>query len=344
MSGGAPIPGAITPPRVFEMMLAYKATAVLSAGIEVGIFDALADGPAGVEALAARLDLAPRGCRLLLNALGAVGLLRCDGADYHLAEGTERYLVRREPGYLGDMIKVMASRFEWDAMGSLAQAVRRGGPVVAEHAETPGYAYWEDFAAFAGAVARPTAELVADSLEQWAAGRDPLRVLDVAAGHGLYGYTFASRHPQAQVWSLDWDNVLPLAREHADQLGVGERVTMIAGDMFDAPLGGPYDLILVTNVLHHFAPDRGADLLRRLREVLEPTGRLVLVGFVTHDREPIHEAAAHLFSILMLVWTLAGEVHSEATYQRMLKESGFSAGRLHNMTSLPLTVIVAGCD
>jgi C-methyltransferase len=136
--------------------------------------------------------------------------------------------------------------------------------------------------------------------------------------------------------------VLPAARKHAAALGVADRVETIAGDMFSAPLGGPYDVVMVTNVLHHFAPERGVTLLRRLATTMVDDGRLVLVGFVTGDgREPARDAAAHLFSVLMLVWTTAGEVHSETTYQWMLDAAGFGEGRAHSVPGLPLSVIVA---
>jgi SAM-dependent methyltransferase len=329
------------PEQLFEMMLAYKTTAMLSAGIELGVFDALGEGAAAAAELAERLGLAERGVRLLLNGLAALGLLESDGVVFELAPVSASHLVRGRPGFVGDMAKVMSSRWEWDAFGTLAEAVRRGGPVVQEHAETPRYAYWEQFAAFSAAVARPTAELVATNLGPWAAQRSRLHVLDVACGHGLYGFTLAARQEHARIWSLDWPNVVPLARKHAAELGVADRISTIAGDMFEVPLGGPYDVVMVTNVLHHFSAERGVALLRRLADHMAEDARLVLVGFVTHDGPPAVDVAAHLFSVLMLVWTFAGEVHSEATYQRMLREAGFGEGRLSQVASLPLSVIVA---
>lgn len=330
-----------TPAHFFEMMLAYKTTALLNTAIELGVFDLLVSGDASADVVAGRLGVAERGARLLLNGLAGLGLVESDGETYGIPDGVARYLVRGRPEYVGGMAKVMASRWEWDAFGALTEAVRRGGPVIDEHAETPQYAYWEDFAQFASAVARPTAELAASYLQPWAARRPRLDILDVACGHGLYGYTLARQHPHSRVWSLDWPNVLPIARKHAAELGVQDRIAMIGGDMFEVPLGGPYDVVMLTNVLHHFSVERGVALLRRLADVLTDDGRIVLVGFVTHDGPPARNAAAHLFSVLMLVWTFAGEVHSEVTYQRMLGDAGFGTGHLCQVPSLPLSVIVA---
>jgi ubiquinone/menaquinone biosynthesis C-methylase UbiE len=145
----------------------------------------------------------------------------------------------------------------------------------------------------------------------------------------------------ARVWSLDWPNVLPIAERHAKRLGVRDRVELLAGDMFTAPLGGPYDLVMITNVLHHFSEERATKLLRRAAEVLRPDGRLALVGFTVGDESPAIDPLPYLFSILMLVWTSQGEVHSEAAYNRMLADSGFGRPLVHKIADLPLRVLIA---
>ena len=53
----------------------------------------------------------------------------------------------------------------------------------------------------------------------------PLRVLDVAAGHGLFGITIADHYRQAHVTALDWPNVLAVAVENARRADVAERHT-----------------------------------------------------------------------------------------------------------------------
>jgi cyclopropane fatty-acyl-phospholipid synthase-like methyltransferase len=329
-------------PGILDMMQAYKVTALLNTAIELGVFDRLALGPAPAPIVACDLGLDARGGRLLLNALAAIGLLESDGRSYALRDGADAHLVRGRTGYAGDMFRVMASRWEWDALQRLPDAVRRGGTVLDEHAETPEYEYWEDFAAYAHAVAAPTARMAAEALRTWADARTRLDVLDVACGHGLYGFTFAREHPRARVWSLDWPNVLPIACEHARELGVADRVTTIPGDMFEVPLGGPYDVVMITNVLHHFTEERGVELIRRASSAMEDGGRIVLVGFtVDEDEAPACDPAPHLFSILMLVWTHGGEVHSVAAYERMLAAGGFRNPVVHRVPSLPLRVIVA---
>ncbi|AEB44708.1 MULTISPECIES: methyltransferase [Micromonospora] len=331
----------VTRERLNGLMQAYKSTSLLRTAVELGVFDALADGPATADALATRLGAHPRGMRILLDAMVAISLAGVEDGTYRLPPGADQFLVSKSPYYLGDMTKVISSDWEWDALKRLTDAVRHGGTVMDEHAETAEYEYWVDFASFASAIATPTARVMTNALQEFAAARPSLRVLDLACGHGIYGYTFAQRHTQATVTSLDWENVVPVAARHAERLGVADRVEYRTGDMFTAPLGGPYDVVMLTNVLHHFSEERGTDLLRRAREALKPDGRLALVGFTTGDGTPAEDPAPYLFSILMLVWTSEGEVHSRAAYDRMLTESGFVEPELHSVAHLPLRVLIA---
>ena len=84
----------------------------------------------------------------------------------------------------------------------------------------------------------------------------PLRVLDVAAGHGLFGITIAERYPQARITALDWPNVLAVAAENARGRASPSVTRCCPGSAFDVDWGGPYDVVLLTNFLHHFdVPD-----------------------------------------------------------------------------------------
>src|SRR6266536_1112371 len=264
----------ITHKRLTEMMQGYKTTALLRTAVELGVFDALTGGPATADTLADKLGADPRGTRILLDALTAVHLLDKDQTHYHLPAGGETLLARSSRHYLGDMVNAMCHDWEWDALKRLSEAVRHGGTVLDENAETAEFDYWVDFTAYASAIAVPTARAMSDALAGWAAGHESLKVLDMACGHGIHGYTFCQRNPGARVWSLDWANVLPVAERHAERLGVRDRVELVAGAVFTAPLGGPYDLVMITNVLHLVSETWAAELLRRAARVLRPDGRL----------------------------------------------------------------------
>src|SRR4029077_16799793 len=101
----------------------------------------------------------------------------------------------------------------------------------------------------------------------------PLRVLDVAAGHGVFGITVAKHYPQARVTALDWANVLAGAAEQAEGEGVAGRHTLRPGSAFDVNWGGPYDVVLLTNFFHHFDEPTCVRIAAKAHAALAPGGR-----------------------------------------------------------------------
>src|SRR5207247_1296378 len=86
----------------------------------------------------------------------------------------------------------------------------------------------------------PVAELLASLLDA-AAGR-PWKVLDIAAGHGLFGITLARYNPKAEIVAVDWKNVLAVAEENARAAGIADRFQTLPGSAFEVDYGSGYDL------------------------------------------------------------------------------------------------------
>lgn len=326
---------------ILRMLQAFQSTAILRSAIELGVFEQLAGGPADAPAVARAIGASERGTRILLDALAALGLLRRDREGYRLTAGAEDHLVRGRPAYLGELARIFASDNLWLRLQRLTEAVRRGGTVLQDHAETPGHPFWEDFACYSAALAGPAAEALAALLGSWAARRQPLEVLDVACGTGLYGFTLLKHQPHARLHALDWPNVLAISRGYADRLGVRDRVTFIEGDMFTAPLHGPYDLVIFSHVFHHFAEETCVGLLQRFATALKLDGRVVIHDFVPGDGQPGAETFARLFSVVMLVWTREGEAHALARYQQMLGAAGFGPATVHEPAGLVSRFLIA---
>jgi C-methyltransferase len=135
--------------------------------------------------------------------------------------------------------------------------------------------------------------------------------------------------------------VLPVARAQAERLGVLDRAEFVAGDMFDATLGGPYDLAVLSQVLHHFSAAKGGQLLERVASCLRPDGRVVVHDFVAGVAPPAAEPAPHLFSVLLTAWTREGEAHTLAAFREMLAAAGFAEPSVHHLPGLPTRALVA---
>jgi SAM-dependent methyltransferase len=329
----------LTTGRLLEMMTAFKQTYLLRAAVELRIFDALADGPADPDTVAALRGTRPRPTRVLLRALAAARLVEVEGEEFRLPEGAAELLVSTAPGYVGGIARVASSDAEWDAMRDLAARVRGGARIV--DGEDPDFPYWVDFAANQTFATRPGAQFLAELLGPWPADRSGPDVLDVGSGPGTFGFVLAAEHPGAQVWPVDRPAVLAVSDKHAARLGVADRVHPIGGDAFTADLGGPYDIAVLANVLLQYPPERATELLRRVHAVLRPGGRVAVLGFTTDDGAPADNYHAHLLEVLMLAWTEGGELHSTQAYRNMLRAAGFRDPQAHHRPGLPLRAVLA---
>lgn len=321
------------PGEIFAAFTAFHRTGALKAAIDLDLFSAIGAGAHTTGELAQRCGVAPRGVRILVDVLAAWGFLTKggvgDGATYGLTPSTATFLDRASPAFLGSAIDFMAAPMMWQAFKDVTGAVRKGGTVVPEEgAIAAEHAMWVEFARAMAAPATFAARLVAMLLDAPAARR--WKVLDVAAGHGMFGITLAQENPQAEIVALDWPQVLAVAEENARAAGVQDRFHTIEGNAFEADLGSGYDLVLLSNFLHHFDVAACEALLRRVHAALVPGGRVVTVEFVP-DESRTTPAVAASFALVMLVATPGGDAYTFAELERMFRSAGFARSELREM-------------
>jgi len=324
---------------VFDALTSYQRTAAMKAAIELDVFTAIGAGAATLPAMAARVGAAERGLRALCNRLVVDGFLSFDGARYGLSPAAEMFLDRRSPAYAGSTAAFVTSPHVVGGFDRLTEAVRRGGTAIPEqHSLAPEHPMWVEFARAMAPLARMTARLAANLLQAGAAG--PCKILDVAAGHGMYGITFLEENPRAEVVALDWANVVAVASENAAAAKVGDRFRTLPGSAFEVDWGSGFDLVLLPNFLHHFDADGCGEILRRSHRALAPGGRVVILEFVPNeDRVTPPEAAG--FALTMLAGTPGGDAYTFAEYGAMLDAAGFTATTLHDLVPSPNRAIIS---
>ena len=329
----------VTPVRVFEMMTAYQQSAALQAAIELDLFTAIAEGHSSAAELAAHCQASERGIRILSDYWTVHGLLTKNDARYALTAESAAFLNKKSPAYLGAMSGFLGGPHIRKQFDVLAEAVRKGGVATdaagstAEH-----YEGWVDFANSMTAMMGPAAEQLAQIVNEPRDAR--IRVLDVAASHGIFGFTIAQRNPNAQITALDWPNVLEITQANAARWGVADRLTTIAGDVFTVDLAGPYDVILLTNLLHHFDHAANVRLLKRLKAALRPQGRVLTLEFVPND-DRVSPPSPASFPLVMLASTPSGDAFTFAEFSRMFNEAGFSSNTFIPLDGTPEALILS---
>jgi SAM-dependent methyltransferase len=314
----------------------FQDSAILKAGIDLGLFTAIASGVGTPAALAAQCGANEHGIEVLCDSLTVMGLLEKTDGIYRPGPDAAVFLDKSSPAYMGGMAGFLMAPEMMRNWSDVAAVVRRGGPLGLANV-APEAPIWIEFAkgmkAFAGFTARMIAERVV---------RDgaPTKVLDVAAGHGLFGIEIAAAAPAAHIVAQDWPLVLDVARENAAAAGVSDRWSALPGSAFDVPFGGGYDVVLLTNFLHHFDRETCEGVLRKSFDALEPGGRVVTLEFIPDD-DGVSPPFAAMFSMVMLVSTPKGRAYRFAELEAMHRAAGFVDCALVELPPTPQRLVVA---
>jgi len=328
------------PAAIFDAARGYQDSFVLKAGVELDVFTAIAKGSRTPAEIAKACNASERGVRILCDALTVLGFLAKTGSTYSLTADSAVFLDSRSPAYLGKAFKFLLNPAQMKNIERLTEAVRRGEGGKAHDGLRPDDPMWVDFARGMAPMMAPPAQAIAQHLKSALAGKPAPKVLDIAAGHGVFGVTVAQQLPNAQIYAVDWANVLEVARENAQAHGVGNRHHLIAGSAFDVDYGSGYDAALLTNFLHHFDVATDEQLLKKLWNAMNPGAHLVILEFVPNE-DRVSPPVPALFSVTMLSNTPRGDAYTFAELGKMCSNAGFEGARLVGLEGMPQSLVLA---
>jgi ubiquinone/menaquinone biosynthesis C-methylase UbiE len=322
---------------IFEIALSYQKTAALIAAVKLGIFTTIGSETLSLDDLQARTGLSRRGLRILCDYLTVIGLVQKKDGSYSLPYTSRTFLDESSPFAMGSIVDFAAAPEIIELLfRDPASYVRQGGSEGLA-LMSPDHPVWVRYAKatmpFASAKAKRVSAFAANSPE-------PIyNVLDVSAGHGLYGIEIAKAFPDALVTAVDWAPVLEVARANAEAAGVVDRVRMIAGNAMETDWGGDYDLILLPNFLHHFDFETCTSLLRKVRASLIPGGRVLGVEFVPNE-DRVSPPMPAGFAFWMLATTPGGDAYTARDLDKMARDAGFTGATIRPLVPDPDSLVV----
>lgn len=326
----------ISPDRFIKALVGYQKTAAMKAALALDLFGAIEGEDGDPFRIAARTGASQRGVRILCDYLTVEGFLGKDRGRYRLAPDSAVFLRRGSPAWMGSVAEFLAS----PEMISLwlddpVSCVRNGGSAGLGNI-APDHPIWTKFARAMVPMVAPATEAVVAEIKTWPTA--PGRILDVAAGHGMFGITLARSFPGAQVTAIDWKAVLEVAEENAATAGVRDRYRGVPGSAFEVEWGGGFDLVLLANFLHHFDRPTCVGLLDRARRSLADAGRVLAVEFVP-DEDRVSPPIAAAFAFVMLATTPAGDAYTASELDAMGLEAGFTTTRLIPIEGSPQSLV-----
>lgn len=317
----------------------------VGAALRLGVFEALAAGPASARTLADRLGLDETGAGQLCALLVCVGYLTGDENGYANSQTTQRWLLRDAPGGYAPVAALWQDLLFglWD---NLEASLRKGSPAtdfypwLARHPQAR--------AEFDAMLTGQAHALSAEILDLVPLPPTATRLLDIGGGHAVYSTAFCRAHPRLSATVVDLPTALAAGRRTVTEAALTDRIRLLPGDWSDlSTVDSAYDVALLFNVLHGNRPEQNIALLTRIAAALRPGGIAVILDHLPGMAPPEAradfaslEAFVHAFS-LNLFHTQGGRIHPRADIDTWLTTAHLTTGEwtpLRSLPSLHLTV------
>ncbi len=333
-----PAPG-VTPDLFWETMTGFQRSAVLKTAVELEVFTKMGEGNATAADIAAACGASERGVRILCDSLATMGFLTKSGDKYGMTESTAVFLDKKSRAYVGSALDFILAPQQRRGFDDLTNAVTKGGSSITGDASMdPESTMWVTFANGMAPLMFPVAQMTAEHLDL--ATDRPLKILDIAAGHGLYGIMAGQKYPNAQIYGADWANVLTVAQENAAKFGMSDRYHTVPGDAFESDLGSGYDAILVPNFFHHVDKEACENFIRKLDASLAEGGKIATVEFIPNE-DRISPPTSAMFAVVMLAATPAGDAYTFSEFKKMFENAGFTNNQLFSLEPMPSHLIIS---
>ena len=321
----------VTPEPIMRIASGFMAAKHLFAASQLGLFEALAESPATLEALAARTGLTPRAARISADAMVALGLLERHGDLYRNGDTAGAFLAGRTPADLRPFLRFW-DQISYPTWSTLADALAKG----------PSKQIFDLDPKLQEVASAGIEAILMGPANALAAGYDfprHRRLLDVGGGTGSWSIAAARRHPGLGATVFELPIVAEVAKKRITEAGLADRIDVKAGDILKDALPVDHDAILLANLIHYWSPQQNRALLKSVRAAAAPGARLLLADFWTNatHTEPMMAAlmagefAAHVKD---------GDVYSVEEVSQWLPAAGWRFVK-HEALTEPVSVVIA---
>jgi SAM-dependent methyltransferase len=308
----------VTPERIMQFAWGYVPPLVLEAAIRHRVFDVLDAGPKTITQVHKETGASERGLTAVMNALVGMGFLAKDHEGlFSLTPESSTFLVSTKPSFHGGFLRHGSEQLipKWLHLNKI---VETGRPAISVNLEEAGSDFFQRFVNDIFPLSYPAAQTLSRHLSADAV----LRVLDLAAGSGVWSIALAQGSEKATVTVVDWPEVIPITRETVGKFGLAERYSFIPGDLLQVDFGSGHTVATLGHILHSEGIDRSRELLKKTFKALAPGGTIAIAEFLVNaDRTgPLNGL---FFAVNMLVNTDTGDTYSFEEISSWLGEAGF---------------------
>lgn len=328
--------------KVLDIIFGRWRSQILYAGVKLGVFDALREGPQQATTVATTLALDPTLSYRLLRALGSLGLLKEDHHQTFSLTALGEFLCQDHPETLQGITLLEEGPVHYALWKHLPAMIQEGkqNAFVREFG-LMGFAYATQNTEYAAvfnmamsSYSRMETAMVLAALTPYDFSRCT-HLCDVGGGHGHLLCSLLAQYPHLQGTVLERGSVIEnRALLWAERMGVGDRCTYVAGDMFTAV--PPADAYILKHIIHDWNDEECMQIFSAIHKAAAPDARVLIAEYVVPGPETPH--LSKLFDMHMLCWGSGCERTTEE-YADLLEKAGWTYRKTWSAPAHPMSVI-----
>lgn len=308
----------------------YWETKIFLTAVKLEVFSVLNGKELTAKELARQIRADERPLELLLNALVAMRVLRKESNRYTNTRVAQTHLVRSAPSYVGHLLLLHDA--EWNSWGKLEDAIRSGQSPTRGHVFETNPELGANVLTVLDRIGQQSGPGLARGLDLGGART----LLDLGGGAGTNAIACCNEYPQLEVTVFDLPQTLETTQRVVKEAGLEGRIRLRPGNFNVDTLGGPYDVILMSDVLHYQDHDANALLVQKCFTHLHPGGRLIIKDRFLEESgtSPAWVAA---FAVHIFVNTERGRCYRVSEALEWMRKAGYQS-----VAELERTAVVQG--
>jgi C-methyltransferase len=327
------------PAAMIEMILAGWTSQAITVAAQLGVADALADGPLPIDELAVRVEADADALRRLLRALISRGVFRLRRDGRYELNSLADTLRCDAAVSMKSAARFYGSQEQRERWTLLVDSIRTGNAVVESLRGKESFDYFAENPELAELFNQTMTSVSEMTDATVVAGYDfsayPT-IVDVGGGHGPLLAAILAAAPASRGVLYDLPTVVANAPNLLREQGVADRVAIAEGSFFDS-VPGDGDAYVLKNIIHDWNDEKAGQILRNVRAAVGPGATVLLIEFVIpeHNRE-----FPGKWVDLEMMLNLGARERTAAEYRNLLSRAGFRMTRVVQ-TASPLSVVEA---
>ncbi len=302
--------------KFVEDIYQYRRAVVLLTAAKTGIFDYFVKHEqTTLQEISRFFSWNSRGTEIILNALCALGYLIKKNDNYRLSDSLRTTVNQKEFPLLKEWLL-----HEWRLLTRwvhLPEVLENGLPFREPEKNT----VHRNHRNFIYSMAHREQENTRVLLEKIDLSGYK-KLLDLGGGPGLFSIAFVEKYSDLKATVFDAPETENIAQEFFKKSRVPTRLQFRGGDFRKDDLGGPFDVVLLSSILHIYSPEENVRLLHKVYDSMLPGGKIIIRDFLL-NKNKTGPLMGNLFAVNMLINTENGNAYTYREMKTWLKESGF---------------------